>query len=78
MQVRARAAEAGLTVSAYFRSCAFEVEQSRTQVKQSLAEMGTQKPVMSSQPSASQQTPHGSAWWAALFRWFALSRNARH
>lgn len=78
VQVRARAAEAGLTVSAYFRSCAFEVEQLRTQVKQLLAEMRTQKPVMSSQPSASHETPHRSSWWAALICWFSPTRNARH
>jgi hypothetical protein len=34
-----RAAEAGLTVSAYLRSCALEAEALRTQVKQALAEL---------------------------------------
>ncbi len=38
-QLRERAAEAGLTVSAYLRSCAFEVESLRTQVKEALAQM---------------------------------------
>jgi len=38
-RLRLRAAEAGITVSAYLRSCAFEVETLRTQVKQTLAEM---------------------------------------
>lgn len=38
-QLRERAAEAGLTVSAYLRSCAFEVETLRAQVKQTLAEL---------------------------------------
>ena len=38
-RLRQRAAEAGMTVSAYLRSCAFEVETLRAQVKQTLAEM---------------------------------------
>lgn len=38
-QLRQRAAEAGMTVSAYLRSCAFEVETLRAQVKQVVAEM---------------------------------------
>jgi len=38
-QLRKRAAEAGLTVSAYLRSCTFEAETLRAQVKQALAEL---------------------------------------
>jgi hypothetical protein len=38
-QMRSRAAEAGLTVSAYLRSCALEVETLRTQVKETLAQL---------------------------------------
>jgi hypothetical protein len=38
-QLRHRAAEAGLTVSAYLRSCAFEVDTLRSQVKHMLAEL---------------------------------------
>jgi predicted DNA binding CopG/RHH family protein len=38
-RLRQRAAEAGLTISAYLRSCAFEVETLRAQVKQTIAEM---------------------------------------
>jgi hypothetical protein len=36
-QLRQRAAEAGMTVSAYLRSCTFEAESLRAQVKQALA-----------------------------------------
>lgn len=43
-QLRDRAAEAGITVSAYLRSCAFEVESLRAQVKQTLAEMRSASP----------------------------------
>jgi len=38
-QLRRRAAEAGLTLSAYLRSCTLEVESLRAQVKQAMAEL---------------------------------------
>lgn len=38
-QLQQRAAEAGMTVSAYLRSCTFEAESLRAQVKQALAEL---------------------------------------
>ncbi|HWE85095.1 MAG TPA: hypothetical protein VG267_09135 [Terracidiphilus sp.] len=38
-QLRKRAAEANITISAYLRSCAFEVESLRAQVKETLAEL---------------------------------------
>jgi hypothetical protein len=38
-QLRDRAAEAGLTVSAYLRSCTFEAEALRAQVKEALAKL---------------------------------------
>jgi hypothetical protein len=41
VQLHERAAEAGLTVSAYLRSCAFEAEALRAQVKAALAELRT-------------------------------------
>ena len=40
-QLRQRAAQAGLTVSAYLRSCTFEAEALRAQVKEVLAELRT-------------------------------------
>jgi hypothetical protein len=43
-QLRRRAAEAGMTVSAYLRSCTLEVESLRAQVKQTLAEMRSSAP----------------------------------
>lgn len=39
VQLRRRAAEAGLTVSAYLRSCTFEAEALRRQVKETLLEL---------------------------------------
>jgi len=38
-QLRERAAEAGLTISAYLRSCTFEAETLRAQVREALAEI---------------------------------------
>lgn len=38
-QLRERAAEAGMTISAYLRSCTFEAEALRAQVKEALAEL---------------------------------------
>ncbi len=38
-QLRKRAAEAGLTVSAYLRSCTFEAESLRALVKETLAQL---------------------------------------
>jgi hypothetical protein len=38
-QLRTRAAESGLTVSAYLRSCTFEAEALRAQVKEALAQL---------------------------------------
>ena len=43
-QLRRRAAEAGLTISAYLRSCTLEVESLRAQVKETLAELRNSAP----------------------------------
>lgn len=43
-QLRQRAAESGLTVSAYLRSCTLEVESLRAQVKDALAQLRAPKP----------------------------------
>ncbi len=67
-ELRARAAEAGLTVSAYLRSCIFEVEDLRAQVKQALAQMrSSSKPA--SAPPAPMQAP-SPGWRERIFpRW---------
>jgi hypothetical protein len=65
-QLQQRAAEAGLTVSAYLRSCTFEVETLRAQVKQVLAELRTAQKESSPESSPqSSQAPRTS--WLALF-----------
>jgi hypothetical protein len=43
-QLRKRAADAGLTVSAYLRSCTFEAESLRAQVKEALAQLRAGEP----------------------------------
>jgi hypothetical protein len=60
-QLRRRAAEAGLTVSAYLRSCAFEVETLRTQVKQTLAQLREPAPAPTA-PFPSRQKPWFRFW----------------
>jgi len=64
-QLRKRAAEAGLTVSAYLRSCTFEAETLRAQVKEALAELrlagsrGEQSSSAQPRQSWSQSWPRG-------------------
>jgi hypothetical protein len=69
-QLRLRAAEAGLTVSAYLRSCTLEVESLRAQVKQTLAQLRAPKPPA---PEANRQ-PNGTGGLrgilARLWHWF--------
>lgn len=66
-QLRQRAYEAGLTISAYLRSCTFEAEALRAQVKQALAEIrkagneGTR-----GQGSEEPQRRNGFGWIARI------------
>jgi hypothetical protein len=60
-QLRRRAAEAGLTVSAYLRSCAFEVESLRTQVKEALAQLREPAPVPA-MPLPTKSSPWSRFW----------------
>jgi hypothetical protein len=66
-QLRARAGEAGLTVSAYLRSCAFEVETLRGQVKEALTQLRQTAPVV--QLAAANPAPAGahSGWRSRIF-----------
>jgi hypothetical protein len=61
-QLRQRAVEAGLTISAYLRSCAFEVETLRAQVKQTIADMRHAEP-------APQPAPERKSSFSRLFPW---------
>lgn len=70
-ELRARAAEAGLTVSAYLRSCIFEVEDLRAQVKQALAQMRSTCAPPASAPPMPLQAP-SPGWRERIFpRWMA-------
>ena len=68
-QVRKRAAESGLTVSAYLRSCTLEVESLRAQVKGALAELRNvaAPPVEESREPRGTQVP-GTV--VAVWQWF--------
>ena len=50
--IKTRAAEAGITASAYVRQCALEVEQLRAQVQQTLAALERKAPVSIPAPAA--------------------------
>lgn len=67
-RLRARAAEAGLTVSAYLRSCAFEVESLRAQVKQAVAQLR--------RPDPPPTTPRSN--WLARIGSFARPHPGSH
>jgi hypothetical protein len=60
-QVHQRAAEAGLTVSAYLRSCTLEVESLRALVKETLAQL--QAAQVTGKPSPSAQTGPARLGW---------------
>jgi hypothetical protein len=64
-QLRARAAESGLTVSAYLRSCIFEVESLRAQVKDALAQLRSAPPKEDRQPAPAPPkfTPQPAQSW---------------
>lgn len=55
-QLHERAAEAGMTASAYLRSCTFEAEALRAQVKETLAKYRSAAPA-ESKPEASEPVP---------------------
>ncbi len=60
-QLHRRAAEAGLTVSAYLRSCTFEAESLRTMVKETLTQLRT---------ATSEKQPRRS-WFRGVANWLA-------
>jgi hypothetical protein len=67
-QVHARAAEAGMTMSAYLRSCVFEAESLRAQVKKALAELRSEG------RGTAVATKPSEGWRARLFARWASSR----
>ena len=72
--LRIRAAESGISVSAYMRSCVLDAEHLRTQVKQALAQMractGQPEPI---QLAVSTGTSNGNTvWFRQVFRYVAF------
>lgn len=63
-QLHQRAAEAGLTVSAYLRSCTFEAEALRAQVKEALAQL---RAARGSEPAAARARHSWRGWFGRLF-----------
>jgi hypothetical protein len=73
-QLRKRAAEAGLTISAYLRSCTFEAESLRAMVKDTLAQLR-------SEPSKEDQDATSTAkrsWFGRWRRRLPHARAGRH
>ncbi len=66
-QLRRRAAEAGLTVSAYLRSCTLEVESLRAQVKQTLAQLRSTNFAVPEPAKAASPRPPAHPWWMRLW-----------
>jgi hypothetical protein len=68
-QLKRRAGEAGLTISAYLRSCTFEAEALRAEVKKTLADLrkpAVQKPASMNRSAAAKETR--SSWFEWLLR----------
>jgi len=80
-QLHRRAAEAGLTVSAYLRSCTFEAESLRTMVKDTLAQLrsvATQAKPARSAPTLRSRFRKLASWLARLLTpWNSSQRVAR-
>jgi|SRR5579862_746403 len=64
-----RAEEAGLTVSAYLRACAFEVESLRAQVKEALAQIQEPHPAIEEQNAATAQPDRRRVRWLPRWHW---------
>jgi hypothetical protein len=74
-QLHGRAAEAGLTVSAYLRSCTFEVERLRALVKETMAQLRPAAPARKRAPRAHRTW---GTWLGRLFTpWRGSGRVAR-
>jgi sulfur carrier protein ThiS len=72
-QLRKRAAEAGLTVSAYLRSCTFEAESLRAMVKDTLARLRTGAPA--EEPAVS--APRRRSWFSWIARLLPVGHGGR-
>ena len=71
--LRARAAEAGLTISAYLRSCTVEAESLRAQVKDTLAQMRAEAPQQNQEAAPVVREP----WFGWLRRFWPRGHGRR-
>ena len=65
-QLHRRAAESGLTLSAYLRSCTLEVETLRAQVKETLAQLRSPNTATTPGIKAASISPSAPPWWRRL------------
>jgi len=72
-QLRKRAAEAGLTISAYLRSCTFEAESLRAMVKDTLARLRSGAPAEES----AGRLPSRRSWFSWLARLLPVAHGGR-
>jgi len=83
-QLRRRAAEAGLTVSAYLRSCTFEAESLRALVKDTLAQLRCDPPKgdqTQGNQAKSDRTVRGSArrsWFQRMVEFWPATHASQH
>jgi hypothetical protein len=66
-QLKQRAAEAGMTISAYLRSCTFEAESLRGQVKQALAQLRASASANRKHPATAPDRPPRFGWLPRIF-----------
>jgi hypothetical protein len=71
-QLHRRAAEAGLTVSAYLRSCTFEAESLRAMVRDTLEQLRTATtPTKPCETKPTAQVASSRPWFRRVTSWFA-------
>lgn len=72
-QLHQRAAEAGVTISSYLRSCTFEAEALRAQVKETLAQLrAINQPMKNASIVSEQGMRQRRTWWQRLWPWSAF------
>jgi len=76
-QLRTRATEAGITVSAYLRSCTLEVESLRAQVKEALAELRNSMPHRAIDENETEPVGAFPSVLCRVWNWFRLIGHRR-
>ena len=75
-QLKQRAAEAGMTISAYLRSCTFEAEALRGQVKEALAQLRAAASAGSKSSVLAAERHKRMDWLPRIFPWRAQNKPA--